>query len=242
MNESLRQAMLRARLREDDVAAHLGVDPKTVRRWLNGRVPYPNSRAALAHLVGADEADLWPEAGGPLSGRSHPEELAAVYPHRWAIPRDTWVRLFESAEHEIGVLAYSALFLAEDAGLLGIVASKAAKGVKVRVALGDPDGDCIAGRGQEENIGDAMAAKIRNALTLFRPLLKCEAIELRLHRTVLYNSIYQADGQLFVNQHAYGIPAAHAPVFCFREAGGGYMARAYLDSFQRVWASAVPIR
>jgi hypothetical protein len=98
--------MLRARLRENDVAAHLGVDPKTVRRWLSGRVPYPGSRAALADLVRADEADLWPEAGGPLSGRSRPEGLAAVYPHRCAIPRGVWTRLFESAEREIGVLAY----------------------------------------------------------------------------------------------------------------------------------------
>jgi hypothetical protein len=234
--------MLRARLREVDVAAHLGVDPKTVRRWLNGRVPYPNSRAALAQLVGADEAELWPDAGGPLSRRSHPEEIAAVYPHRWAIPRDAWARFFESAEHEISVLAYSALFLAEDAGLLGVIADRAACGVRVRLALGDPDSDCIAGRGQEEGIGDAMAAKIRNALTLFRPLLKCESIELRLHSTVLYNSLYQADGQLFVNQHAYGIPAAHAPVFCFRESGHGDMDRAYLDSFHRVWASVEPIR
>jgi hypothetical protein len=234
--------MLRARLREDDVAARLEVDPKTVRRWLNGRVPYPNSRAALAQLVGADEADLWPDAGGPLSGRAHPEELAAVYPHRWAIPRDTWARFFESAEHEIGILAYSALFLAEDAGLLGVVADKAASGVRVRVALGDPDSDCIAERGHEEGIGDAMAAKIRNALTLFRPLLKCESIDLRLHRTVLYSSLYQADRQLFVNQHAYGIPAAHAPVFYFRESKRGDMVRTYLDSFQRVWASTEPIR
>ena len=234
--------MLRARLREGDVAVQLAVDPKTVRRWLNGRVPYPNNRAALAHLVGAGEADLWPDAGGPLSGRSHPEEVAAVYPHRWAIPRDTWARFFESAEHEIGILAYSALFLAEDAGLLGIVADKAACGVRVRLALGDPDSDCIAERGQEEGIGDAMAAKVRNALTLFHSLLKCESIEIRLHKTVLYNSLYQADEQLFVNQHAYGMPAAHAPVFCFRESGGGDMVRAYLDSFQRVWASAKPIR
>ena len=52
MNEPLRRALLRARLREDDVAARLGVDPKTVRRWLNGRVPYPHNRAAIAELVG----------------------------------------------------------------------------------------------------------------------------------------------------------------------------------------------
>jgi transcriptional regulator with XRE-family HTH domain len=233
--------MLQARLREDDVAARLGVDPKTVRRWLNGRVPYPSSRAALADLVGADEADLWPDAGGPLSGQARPQELAAMYPHRWAIPRHVWTGLFESAEREIGVLAYSALFLAEDAGLLDIVAGKAASGVRVRVALGDPDSAAIAERGAEEGIGDAMAAKIRNALRLYRPLLKRENVEIRLHQTVLYNSLYLADDRLFVNQHAFGIPAAHAPVFCFRAAEHDGLVAAYLDSFERIWGTAALI-
>ena len=49
-----------------------------------------------------------------------------------------------------------------------------------------------------------MAARIRNALTLYHPLMSEENIEIRLHRTVLYNSIYRADNQLLVNQHTYG--------------------------------------
>jgi hypothetical protein len=228
-------------LRQNDVAAHLGVDPKTVERWLNGRVPYPNNRAALADLVGAEEEDLWPDAKGPLTSRARPEELGAVYPHRWAVPRGVWKRLFESATDEIGVLAYSALFLAEDAGLLGTLADKAADGVRVRIALGDPDSPCVAQRGQEEGIGDAMASKVRNALTLYRATLaQVGSVEIRLHQTVLYNSIYHADNQLLVNQHTYGVPASHSPVFCLRESDAGHMLAAYLDSFKRVWASAKP--
>src|ERR1700691_5862607 len=229
--------MLRARLSEVDVAAHLGVDPKTVRRWLSGRVPYPSSRAALADLVGTNEADLWPEAGGPLATRSRPEELAAVYPHRWAIPRDVWTRFFESAEHEIGVLAYSALFLAEDAGLLGIIEERARNGVSVRLALGDPNSHHVSLRGHEEGIGDAMPAKIRNALTLYQRISQSKNVTIRLHQTILYNSIYRADGQLMVNQHTYGEPAAHAPVFCLRDSSG-QMGASYLDSFERVWSEA----
>ena len=241
MNEPLRRALLRAWLREDDVAARLGVDPKTVRRWLNGRVPYPHNRAAIAELIGADDTELWPDAGGPLAARLRPEELGTVYPHRWAVPREAWARLFGSAEREIAILAYSALFLAEDAGILRILASKGRAGVAVRMALGDPDGPHIAQRGEEEGIGDAMSAKIRNALTLYRPLRAVENIEIRLHRTVLYNSIYRADDQLLVNQHTYGIPAAQAPVFCLCDASGGEMAALYLDSFERVWDRSVPL-
>jgi transcriptional regulator with XRE-family HTH domain len=238
VNEPLRRALLHGRLRENDVAARLGVDPKTVRRWLNGRVPYPHNRAALADLVETDEADLWPDAGGPLAARSRPDELGTVYPHRWAVPREVWTRLFESAEHEIGILAYSALFLAEDTGILRILADKGRAGVTVRIALGDPDGPHAAKRGEEEGIGDAMAAKIRNALTLYRPLRAAKNIEIRLHRTVLYNSIYRGDDRLLVNQHVYGIPAAQAPVFSLSYTGEDEMAALYRNSFQRVWVSS----
>ena len=226
MNEPLRRALLRARLREDDIAARLGVDPKTVRRWLTGRVPYrttgllsPSSSGSMRLTCGLMRVDRW--------RRGTPEELGTVYPHRWAVPREAWVRLFGSAEHEIAILAYSVLFLAEDAGILQILTEKGREGVTVRIALGDPDGPNALLRGEEEGIGDAMAAKIRNALMLYRPLCAAENIEIRLHRTVLYSSIYRADERLLVNQHSYGIPAAQAPVFCLRDTDGGEMAALY---------------
>jgi len=230
--------LLRARLREEDVAARLSVDPKTVRRWLEGRVPYPSNRAALADLVGANEADLWPEAAGPLAAGTRPEELGRVYTHRWAIPRETWAHFFASAEHDIGILAYSALFLAEDAGLLRVIADRARYGVKVRIALGDPDSPQVAERGADEGIGDAMSAKVHNALALYKPLCAVPNVEIRLHRAVLYNSMYRADNRLLVNQHVYGVPAAHAPVFHLRANIGGDMAEAYAESFLRIWMSA----
>lgn len=160
-------------------------DPKTVRRWINGRVPYPDNRTALADLVGAEEADLWPEAAGPLNARSRPEELTAVYPHRWSIPREAWRRFFESADHEIDILAYSALWLAEDAGLLAIIAGRASRSVRVRIILGDPAATPSPKRSEEEGIGDAMSAKARNAIALFAPLTSSANVDLRLHGTVL---------------------------------------------------------
>lgn len=239
MNENLRRALLDAKLREQDVAARLGVDPKTVRRWVEGRTPYAANRATLAALLSADESDLWPEAGGPLAARTRPEELRTVYPHRWVIPRETWARFFASAEQEIGILAYSALFLAEDAGILRILADKGRHGVKVRIALGDPESSHVVERGAEEGIGNAMSAKVRNALALYRPFCGIMNVEIRLHQAVLYNSIYQADDQLLVNQHSYGVPAAHSPVFHFHGKRGD-MAAAYIDSFLRVWSAASP--
>jgi hypothetical protein len=163
-----------------------------------------------------------------------------VYPHRSAVPREVWTRFFSSARHEIGILAYSALFLAEDREILRLFAEKGRAGVNIRIALGDPESSHAAQRG-EEDVGDAVPAKVRKAVTLYRSVAGPENVEIRLHQAVLYNSIYRADDQLIVNQHAYGIPAAHAPVFCLRNTGGREMTALYRDSFEHVWAGAVPL-
>ena len=110
----------------------------------------------------------------------------------------------------------------------------------MRIALGDPDSPQVANRGTEEGIGGAMSAKVRNALTLLLPLNAVPGVELRQHRAILYNSIYRADDQLLVNQHTYGIPAAHAPVFHIVRTPNGEMAEAYLTSLERVWVTGRP--
>lgn len=240
LNESLRRALFDAGLTEVEVAAHLGVVPKTVRRWMEGRLPYPRHRWPLANLVGLDEDELWPEVRAARIARSRPEEVTAVYPHRWSVALDTWRDLFASAGSEIAILVYSGLFLAEDAIILRELQNKALAGVRVRIALGDPDCPQVSERGHEEGIADAMAAKIRNALVLYRELADTARAEIRLHQTVLYNSLYRADDQLLVNQHCYGSPAAHSPVFHLRLVGAAEMFQSYCDGFERIWANALP--
>lgn len=240
MNELLRRLLLQAGLRENDLAAHLGVDPKTVRRWLNGRVPYPHNRAAIAGLLRADEADLWPGAGGTLTARFRPAELGTVYPHRQSVPRETWIRFFASARQEIAILDYSALFLAEDGGIIRVLADRGHADTVIRIALADPETPLADGNG-DESISDAAPARVRRTLTLYRPVAELENAQIRLHRAALCHSIYRADDQLLVQQHAYGVPGALAPVFCLRDAGDGEMAALYRDSFERVWADARPL-
>ncbi|MEU5990788.1 DUF5919 domain-containing protein [Spirillospora sp. NPDC047418] len=239
MNDLLRRALADARLTEAGAAARLGVDPKTVHRWVAGRVPYPRHRARVASLVGRDEAELWPQlAVADVQAEPPTIDVLAIYPHRWAVPRHVWQQLFRSARVEIGILAYAGLFLAEDMGIMRALAERACNGVSVRILLGDPDGTCVAERGCDEGVGESMAAKIRNALVHYRALRDVDGVEIRLHDTVLYNSIYRADDDLLINPHAYGIAASQAPVLHLRRAEDGDMASTYLESFARVWVNA----
>jgi hypothetical protein len=151
--------MSRARLSEDDVASRLAVDPKTVRGWIDGRSPYPRHRWSLADLLNVSERDLWPDLAPTSDDASHPAEIVAVYPHRWAVSRHAWLQLFNYVRYQIDILADSSLFLAEDSGLLDTLTAKAKAGVEVRIALGDPDCPRVAERGIQEDIDATMAAK-----------------------------------------------------------------------------------
>ena len=239
-NERLRATLLEHGLTPAALGQELGVDYKTVERWVSGRTPYRRHRYAVAARLAVDEAYLWPDALSREQVAAASEgEVLAIYPHRSDVARDTWQRLFASAEREIGVLVYSGLFLAEDAGLQDVLVAKARAGVRVRILLGDPASPQVAARGAEEGIDDAMAARIRNTLVLFRELRGIEGAEFRLHQTVLYNSIYRGDDYLLVNTHIYGVPAARAPVWQLRKIPGGEIAGTYLESFERVWDTAV---
>jgi hypothetical protein len=226
VNEILSRALLRARLTDEDVAAWLEVDPKTVRRWLDGRVPYLRHRWAIALLVGMDEGELWPQLRG---ARSRPGELVTVYPHRDSVPVETWVRLFGSARRDVGVLADKGFLLAEDSVLLGVLEERARAGVRVRICFADPLTSAKPGQRLERNIIDSTIADIRDALG---------SAELRLHQVGSYNMICYADDDLMVVQQIYGVAAGEAPVLRLRHAAGGEMVRAYLGSFERIWAGA----
>jgi transcriptional regulator with XRE-family HTH domain len=242
-NERLRALLLERRVTTAKLAEAVQVDAKTVERWIvAGRVPYRKHRYNVAAFFGVDEAYIWPDAlDHDQVVAASESEIIAVYPYRRAVPRDAWGHLFDQAEQEIGILAYSCYFLAEDAGLRELIAEKAESGVRVRILLGDPESPFVLQRGQSEGIGDTMPAKVRSAIAMFRPLGSVENVEIRLHGTILYNSIFRADDQLFVNTHIYGVMANNAPFFHLRKIPGGAIAATYLESFERVWDEAGPL-
>ena len=129
--------------------------------------------------------------------------------------------------------------MAEDADLMRSISQRARAGVDVRILLGGPESPHMQRRGDEEGISDAMAAKIRNALVLCRPL-QAAGVEIRLHPTLLYNSIFRADNEMLVKRHVYGIAAAYAPVLHLRHHGepDDVFFNTYTDSFERVWSTA----
>ncbi|MQY15004.1 hypothetical protein SRB5_51810 [Streptomyces sp. RB5] len=237
-NERLRGAIVAAGLTMEAVAERIGVDPKTVERWINteGRKPYRRFQYALSSLLGAEVSYLWSdESTSAQVTEAGNAELLKLYPHRSVVPHNLWPKLYAQARGHFDVLVYSGFWLTEDAAFHQVVKEKSAAGVPVRFMLGDPDCAAVAQRGEDEGIGQAMASKIRNALLNYASLFRLPGVEFRLHSTTLYNSLYRADDQLLANGHLYGVGAYMAPVLHIQRVPGGELFDAYAESIERTW-------
>ena len=244
-NVRLRRAMAAAALRETDVAAHIGVNPKTVQRWLAGRLPHPWHRYTLVALLDHAEHELWPEALGALPLAAH--EIHAVYPNLSGITRSLWTRLLTSAAESIDVLGDLAVVLLTTPGLRRhlsasqppeFVTSHGAAGtadevVPVRLCLTRPTPSATA-RARDEARPAQRALDLALQLTGHPPRATAPHgrqprtpgtragatprpdVEVRVLATAAMVSLCRIDDDVLVSHRLPGQPAAAAPVFHLR--------------------------
>ncbi|MEU1287476.1 helix-turn-helix domain-containing protein [Kitasatospora sp. NPDC005856] len=242
-NERLKAVMLSGGWTHAALADRAGVDGKSVERWVNqNRTPRLGTARAVADALGEDMFALWPSLRQPRAARAMSPELVALYEQRADIPVSFFVDLFGRAAERIDVLVYAAVFLHETYPRLNdLLRGRAAEGCAVRIALGDPGSENVRQRGEEEKFGHGIASRCRLALMHYRPLLGTQGIEIRIHGTTLYNSLYRADDEVLVNGHVWGANAFGAPVWHLRRTGTGMLFDTYAASFDAVWDTAQPV-
>lgn len=237
-NERLRAAITSSGHSVQQVAEQIGVDRKTVERWVaSGRTPHRAHRVTVAQLVGEDDVFLWPDTATDTRTVSASQaEFVAIYPNRGSVSTDTWCSLLDHATEAIDLLAFAGSFLHDavpdfDERLL----AAARRGVRVRLLFGDPAGEAAQRRGEEEGIGDLLSARCRLTWNYLKPVLGAHGLEARRHDTTLYASTFRFDDTLLANPHTYGTAASHSPVLHLRRVMGGRLFTTYMTSYQRVW-------
>lgn len=243
-NERLRAAMARSGHTAFSVAEAVGVDPKTVQRWIDpGRRPHRKNAATAAALLESDVFHLWPPSADSTERTKESDgEMVTILPRRSAIPLETWPAMFEAARHRIEIMVYAALFLHEQIpGWNELLRSRAEQGCRVRILIGDPDCAAVRLRGEEESFGHGIESRCRLARLHYEPLCGVRGIHLATHATTLYNSIYRADEEMYVNTHLYGANAYANPVFHLRRKPTNGLFDAYAASFDAVWRTARPV-
>ncbi|MFC8568772.1 helix-turn-helix transcriptional regulator [Streptomyces sp. NPDC057245] len=243
-NERLRATMAAGGWTHATLAEAMGVDPKSVERWVNlGRVPRRATAMKAAEALSEDVHALWPALRQARAARAVSPELVALYDQRADLPVSVFVDLIAQARERVDILVYAAVFLHEAYPRLNdLLRERAEDGCAVRIALGDADSKNVQLRGSEEKFGHGIESRCRLALMHYRPLLGVPGIELRTHGTTLYNSLYRADDQVLVNAHVWGVNAYGAPVWHLRRNADGGIFDTYAESFNAVWATATTVK
>jgi hypothetical protein len=234
--------MLRAQLDSAALATAVGVDVKTVSRWLSGRLPHQRTRLAVAELLGEDESDLWPRARPDLSpGAESTAEVVGAYAHRADIPNQVWTSLLTGATECIDLLGYAYPFVMEMLpDTMERLAEKCADGARVRLAFADPDCPHVIERDNLEQIGGTLPGRIRNALNFCEPLAGVPGVEIGLHTVHLYNSVFRFDHQMIVTPHLYRARGYQHPALHLRELSPHGIFSSYTDQFEQIWQTCTP--
>lgn len=242
-NERFRTALARNRWTVPGFAEALTVDPKTVERWITkDRTPHRKTAMAAAALLKEDSGYLWPDLGRRVINDETHGEIITVYTERSAVPNSLWLSLLRAATESVDILVYAGLHLPEaNPAWPQEIRKKCEESIRIRLAFGDPASPQVRARGDEEGVGEGLAARINYALAWHRPIIGCPNLSIAFHATVLYNSILRFDDQMLVNPHIYSLPAFRAPIIHLRRIEDGPLFRTYAECFERIWAGSHPL-
>jgi transcriptional regulator with XRE-family HTH domain len=218
-NVALRQAMADVRMTEHALARRVGVDEKTISRWVaqDGRVPHPRHRWAACEALGVDEAVLWPEAIRAAVKTGPDREIAAVYPYRAACPASLWRRLITSATTEMTFAGYTSYFLwIEQPNLGAALRRKAGAGCKVRFLVGDPDSEVTRQREQVEATPLTISTRIAVTLEQLERLRDVDGIEARFSDRHIALSVFAFDSNMIVTPHLANLAGHESPALHLR--------------------------
>src|SRR2546423_6179473 len=252
VEESLEESMANERLKNAMAAAHVdieaitrvtNVDPKTVQRWIGGRIPHTRHRWAIAKLLKEREDYLWSTNESKATATiAQTAEVVEAYAHRADVPVSTWWQLFLQAQNQIDLLGYAMMFLPEQhSRLVDLLKEKSQASCKVRIAIADPTSIDVQRRDEEEQLGGTLPARIQTTLYHFRGLRKCDNIEIRYHTTPMYNSVFRFDNEMFVTPHLYGLHGSKAPLLHLRRLGSHGIFANFAAHFENLWATTTPV-
>jgi hypothetical protein len=238
-NERLRIAMGNARVDIDQIAEATKVDPKTVQRWLAGRVPHPQHRWKVSQLVGQEEGYLWPTARADIApGAPATSEVVTAYAHRADVPAQVWNELLGRACRQIDIIGYSFLFLPEQTvNLAKLIADKCSNGCKLRIAIANPGGQHTRERDKLEGLNGTLPARIRTTVVHLQPILEIPSCQVRYHELHLYSAIYRFDDEMLVTPYLVRAHGFEHPALHLRRLGPYGIFATYADQFESLWST-----
>jgi len=133
-------------------------------------------------------------------------ELLDVFPRRSNVPRELWDQLIAGAKSEITLGGYTNYFFwTERPNFSDTLREKAEDGVRIRILLGNPDGEVTHRREQIENVPLTLSTRIHITLDELAKLGPVPGIEIRFSElntgAHVSRSIFRFDREALVCEH-----------------------------------------
>ncbi|MFH8221439.1 XRE family transcriptional regulator [Streptomyces sp. NPDC018057] len=169
------------------------------------------------------------------------QEIIASYPYRSACPRSVWGDLIRDAGSDILLSGYTNYFLwLEQPNLVETLRRKAGAGVRVRVLLGDPDGEVTRQREAIENVALTVSTRIRITLEHLARLGPLDGLEARFSAPQdamnhVSLSVFRFDGDALVTPHLAQLAGHDSPLLHLRGVRPGDMFSRFCDHAEELW-------
>jgi hypothetical protein len=86
-----------------------------------------------------------------------------------------------------------------DAGFNRLITDAVARGVHIRFIAGDPGSNAVHQRGVKESIGTSLSGRCALTFDCLAAVADMDGVEVRVHGTPIYASIFRADDTLIAN-------------------------------------------
>lgn len=237
----LRAAMAEQRINVRKLHDLSQVDVRTILKVLDGKNSRDTTKEAIAQALDMPVTDLWPGAT-VRGGVGVPTVPSRVFPSRAEVPSAFWGEAFSAASERIDILVYGGTFLFDSVpSFLRLLTDAVTRGVSIRFAVGDPASAAVHERGGEEGLGVDLASRCRMTLRHLAPLMTVEGVEVRVHGTPLYTSMFFADDIVYANHHIYRLPAGDNPVIELARTDHPDLFDKYADTFTHIWNTGTPV-
>jgi hypothetical protein len=220
-NEHLRAAITRAGLSLEEFGDIVGVDVRTVRRWIAGGTPFPRLRISAASALETTEHALWPDTVAPPAeplepGQTTPTvvtDLIAGYPRASDAAAPKVLDLVRSATSRIELTIPNP---ADEPALTQLLDVAVATGCWVRVIVETP-------------------------VQQIEPMLGIDTIEIRASFTSEGHILCRADEEMILIPTSIHSIIGPPPMIYLRRAVDGGLFDRFADDFDANWLQSTPL-
>jgi transcriptional regulator with XRE-family HTH domain len=241
-NDRLRAALQTAGIDPEQLADAVGVDYKTVQRWISGRQPRGRHRAAVATALGVTERELWPEAAIEPKDGGGRMELIGAFARSDDVLAPDWKTAITEAGERVDLLDYTLIHILGAPGMRELLAAKAKAGCQIRLLISYATRARLATDTPldlpYEDDPPAAAMEIARSRAIINTLLEHENVHARKFAAMRFNTIVRVDQRMLVTLHLWGTAGEQAPLIHLRQLDHPGLFEQFAQHYQHIWEHA----